>query len=144
NRARADRRAGARQRRHAADGHPFGSGGRDRRPPLAARRRRAARGLSAERETTMSAERELPLSAERESPISAALQGWLWRAQLRLQPGRFAAPAISSAIGVALALAFHLVSRSALDEFDAALATVNGDAQARVESRTGSLDEALW
>lgn len=76
--------------------------------------------------------------------MSAALQAWLWRAQLRAQPGRLAAAAASIAIGVALALAIHLVNRSALDEFDAALATVNGDAQARIESRTGSLDEALW
>lgn len=76
--------------------------------------------------------------------MTAALQAWLWRAQLRAQPGRLAAAAASIAIGVALALAIHLVNRSALDEFDAALATVNGDAQARIESRTGSLDEALW
>jgi putative ABC transport system permease protein len=91
-----------------------------------------------------SAEGELAIRADRERPMSAALQGWLWRAQLRAQPGRFAAAAASIAIGVALALAIHLVNRSALDEFDAALATVNGDAQARIESRTGSLDEGLW
>ncbi|TXL63813.1 FtsX-like permease family protein [Zeimonas arvi] len=76
--------------------------------------------------------------------MSTGLQAWLWRAQLRAQPGRLAAAAASIAIGVALALAIHLVNRSALDEFDAALATVNGDAQARIESRTGNLDETLW
>ncbi|MCM5569632.1 ABC transporter permease [Burkholderiaceae bacterium FT117] len=76
--------------------------------------------------------------------MSAALQGWLWQAQLRAQPGRLAAAAAAIAIGVALALAIHLVNRSALDEFDAALATVNGEAQARVESRAGSFDERLW
>ena len=56
--------------------------------------------------------------------MSAALQAWLWRAQLRAQPGRLAAAAASIAIGVALALAIHLVNRSALDEARRLLADV--------------------
>ena len=76
--------------------------------------------------------------------MRVALAGWLWRAQFRAQPGRVLAATLAIAIGVALALAIHLVNRSALAEFDAALAVVNGEAQARIEAQTGSFDENLW
>ena len=54
------------------------------------------------------------------------------------------AGAVSIAIGVALALGVHLVNRSALSEFAAALARVNGDAQAQIQGRSGDFDERLF
>ena len=73
-----------------------------------------------------------------------ALLGWLWRAQVRAQPGRAMTAVVAIAIGVALALAIHLVNRSAVAEFATAMSTVNGDAQAHVRARAGSLDERLY
>lgn len=54
------------------------------------------------------------------------------------------AGAVSIAIGVGLALGIHLVNRSALAEFAAALALVNGEAQAQIQGRTGDFDENLF
>lgn len=73
-----------------------------------------------------------------------ALLGWLWRAQARAQPGRALTAVLAIAIGVALALAIQLVNRSALEEFAAAMATVNGEAQAHVRARAGTLDEQVF
>ncbi len=73
-----------------------------------------------------------------------ALLGWLWRAQARAQPGRALTAVLAIAIGVALALAIHLVNRSALEEFAAAMSTVNGEPQAQVRARAGSFDETLY
>lgn len=69
---------------------------------------------------------------------------WLWSAQWRAQPGRLVFAALSIAIGVALALAIHLVNRSALGEFGAAIAVVNGQAQAQVLARTRDLPESVF
>jgi len=68
----------------------------------------------------------------------------MWRAQARAQPARALTAVFAIAVGVALALAIHLVNRSALDEFDAAMSTVNGEAQAQVRARAGSFDERLY
>ena len=76
--------------------------------------------------------------------MSAALHRWLWQAQWRAQPGRMLAAAVAVAIGVALALAIHLINRSALDEFSAAIATVNGEAHAQLKARARSFDESLY
>jgi putative ABC transport system permease protein len=76
--------------------------------------------------------------------MKLTLSTWLWLAQWRAQPGRLAVASLSIAIGVALALAIHLVNQSALAEFDAALAVVNGQAQARIEARGASFDEVLY
>lgn len=73
-----------------------------------------------------------------------ALLGWLWRAQAHAQPGRALTAVFAIAVGVALALAIHLVNRSALEEFATAMSTVNGEAQAQVAARAGSFDEALY
>jgi putative ABC transport system permease protein len=69
---------------------------------------------------------------------------WLWSAQWQAQPGRLAFAALSIAIGVALALAIHLVNRSALGEFGAAIAIVNGQAQAQVVARARELPESVF
>ena len=63
---------------------------------------------------------------------------------IRSQWGRFLAAALSIAIGVALALAIHLINRSALDEFSGAMSAVNGEANLQVKARLGRLpDEAF-
>ena len=69
---------------------------------------------------------------------------WLWSAQWRTHPGRTVTAVLAIAIGVALALAIHLVNRSALDEFGAAIAVVNGDAQAQLKAAAGGFDESLY
>ena len=73
-----------------------------------------------------------------------ALLAWLWRVQVRTQPGRALTAVVAIAVGVALALAIHLVNRSALEEFATAMSTVNGDAQAQLRARAGSFDEQLY
>jgi len=86
----------------------------------------------------------LAAAVERAADGRLALLGWLWRAQARAQPGRALTAVLAIAVGVALALAIHLVNRSALEEFAAAMSTVNGEAQAQVRARAGSFDEALY
>ena len=73
-----------------------------------------------------------------------ALLGWLWHAQWRSQRARALTVVFAIAVGVALALAIQLVNRSALAEFDAAMSTVQGEAQAQVRARAGSFDEGLY
>ena len=77
-------------------------------------------------------------------PARLTLLIWLWRAQWRTHPGRTVTAVLAIAIGVALALAIHLVNRSALDEFGAAIAVVNGDAQAQLKAAAGGFDESLY
>ena len=79
-------------------------------------------------------------------PDAPTLRWWLWLAagQWRAAPGRAAVSVLAVAIGVALALAIHLVNASALEEFRQAIATVNGDAHAQVRARAGTFDEAAW
>lgn len=73
-----------------------------------------------------------------------ALLRWLWIGQWRAFPGRAATAVAAIALGVALALAIHLVNRSALEEFGAALAVVNGEAQAQIRGAAGGFDESLY
>ena len=70
------------------------------------------------------------------------LIAWCWQSAWRQQPGALATAVIAIALGVALALAIDLVNRSALGEFSAAIATVNGDAQAQLTARAGALPDA--
>jgi putative ABC transport system permease protein len=79
-------------------------------------------------------------------PDATMLRWWLWLAagQWRAAPGRAATSVLAVAIGVALALAIHLVNASALEEFRQAIATVNGEAHAQVRARGESLDETTW
>ncbi len=74
---------------------------------------------------------------------TALLLRWLRRAQFRAQPGRTLASVAAVAIGVALALAIHLVNASALDSFRHAIATVNGEADLQISAAQGLLDEGL-
>ena len=69
---------------------------------------------------------------------------WLWAGQWRTYPGRAATAVVAIAIGVALALGIHLVNRSALAEFGAAIAVVNGDAQAQLKGSASGFDEELF
>ena len=84
-----------------------------------------------------------PASASGSARGSATVLRWLRRAQFRAQPGRTLASIAAVAIGVALALAIHLVNASALDSFRHAIATVNGDADAQVRAPQGLLEEGL-
>ena len=76
---------------------------------------------------------------------AATLRWWIWLAlgQWRAAPGRTLVSIVAVAIGVALALAIHLVNASALEEFRQAIATINGEAHAQVRARREGLDEAL-
>lgn len=78
--------------------------------------------------------------------LPATLRWWAWLAggQWRAAPGRAATSVLAVAIGVALALAIHLVNASALEEFRQAIATVNGEAHAQVRARGESFDETAW
>lgn len=68
----------------------------------------------------------------------------LW-IEMRAQGGRLSLAGGSVALGVALALAIHLVNQSALREFSRALAVVNGQSQAQIVSaRTEAFDEAMF
>ncbi|MFN8839573.1 MAG: ABC transporter permease, partial [Burkholderiales bacterium] len=79
-------------------------------------------------------------------PRAATLRWWAWLAlgQWLAAPGRAASSVLAVAIGVALALAIHLVNASALEEFRQAIATVNGEAHAQVRARGEAFDEAAW
>jgi putative ABC transport system permease protein len=76
---------------------------------------------------------------------AATLRWWIWLAlgQWRAAPGRTLVSIVAVAIGVALALAIHLVNASALEEFRQAIATINGEAHAQVRARREGFDEAL-
>ena len=71
------------------------------------------------------------------------LLGWLQRAQWRAQAGRTVACIAAVAIGVALALAIHLVNATALSSFQQAIDAINGQADLRITASSGLLDEAL-
>ena len=79
-------------------------------------------------------------------PDAAMLRWWAWLAigQWRDAPGRAGVAVLAVAIGVALALAIHLVNASALEEFRQAIATVNGEAHAQVRARRDAFDESTW
>jgi putative ABC transport system permease protein len=76
----------------------------------------------------------------------STLRWWAWLAlgQWRAAPGRTLTSMLAVAIGVALALAIHLVNASALEEFRQAIATVNGEAHAQIRARAEAFDESTW
>ncbi|MBA3478656.1 MAG: ABC transporter permease, partial [Lautropia sp.] len=91
----------------------------------------------------MDAQRTLTPGAPGAARGASILLRWLRQAHFRAQPGRTLASVAAVAIGVALALAIHLVNASALDSFRHAIATVNGEADAQVRPAQGLMDEGL-
>ena len=90
--------------------------------------------------------RNLAPSDKKLRAVSAklALLRWLWAGQWRSSPGRTLTAVVAIAIGVALALAIHLVNRSALNEFGNAIAVVNGDAQLQLRGTVAGFDESIY
>lgn len=74
---------------------------------------------------------------------SPALIRWLALSAWRQQPGALVAALIAIAMGVALGLGIDLVNRSALAEFDDALARINGEAEYQLVGSTNRLDERV-
>jgi putative ABC transport system permease protein len=67
------------------------------------------------------------------------------RGEWRAHPIRTLVAVLAIAVGVALGFAVHLVNRSALAEFDAAVRTVTGSADLRVEAVSAEgFDESLY
>jgi putative ABC transport system permease protein len=77
--------------------------------------------------------------------MSGTALRWMIAGEWRAHPARVVLAVAAIAIGVALGFAVHLVNGSALSAFDAALHTVNGDADLRVEAAgPAGFDEALY
>ena len=75
---------------------------------------------------------------------SLTLLWWIWAAHWRAHPGRSLVAVAAIAVGVALGLGVDLVNRSALGEFDSALAIINGEAHAQVRGASSGFDEAVF
>ena len=77
--------------------------------------------------------------------ISGVATRWMILGEWRAHPGRVIVAALAIAVGVALGFAVHLINASALNEFDRAVATINGDADLQVHATTPlGFDEALY
>src|SRR6266446_3283048 len=77
--------------------------------------------------------------------ISREAARWMIMGEWRAHPSRVVVATLAIAIGVALGFAVHLINASALNEFDRAVSTVNGDADLQVHAVTPlGLDEALY
>ncbi|MCO5118572.1 MAG: FtsX-like permease family protein [Burkholderiaceae bacterium] len=68
----------------------------------------------------------------------------LWAAHALQRPGRLLMSVGVIAIGVALGLGVNLVNHSALAEFQASLARINGEADLSIRARIGTLDDRLY
>lgn len=78
-------------------------------------------------------------------PLSPTLLGWMVRGEWRAHPVRTLVAVLAIAVGVALGFAVHLVNRSALVEFDAAVRSVSGSADLRIEAVSAAgFDESLF
>lgn len=78
-------------------------------------------------------------------PLSPTLLGWMVRGEWRAYPVRTLVAVVAIAVGVALGFAVHLVNRSALVEFDAAVRSVSGSADLRIEAVSAAgFDESLF
>ncbi|MBK0392885.1 FtsX-like permease family protein [Ramlibacter algicola] len=71
------------------------------------------------------------------------LRTFSWQ-DLRRHPWRSIAAIAAVMLGVALALAVHLINASALSEFSAAVRAVNGQPDLELRATQGSFDEALF
>ena len=77
--------------------------------------------------------------------ISGVATRWMIAGEWRAHPARVILAAFAIAVGVALGFAVHLINASALNEFNRAVRTVNGDADLQVHATTPlGFDEALY
>src|SRR5579871_1600702 len=77
--------------------------------------------------------------------LSSVATRWMIAGEWRAHPARVILAAFAIAVGVALGFAVHLINASALNEFDRAVRTVNGDADLQVHATTPlGFDEALY
>ncbi len=72
----------------------------------------------------------------------ALLKTFSWQ-ELRHHPWRNASAVVAVMLGVALALAVHLINASALSEFAGAVRSVNGQPDLELRARQGLLDDTL-
>ena len=72
----------------------------------------------------------------------ALLKTFSWQ-ELRHHPWRNASAVVAVMLGVALALAVHLINASALSEFSGAVRSVNGQPDLELRARQGLLDDAM-
>ncbi len=75
---------------------------------------------------------------------SMRLLAILWSAHAARRPGRLLMSIAVVAIGVALGLGVNLVNHSALAEFQASLARINGEADLSLHARIGTLDDRVY
>ncbi|HZY19552.1 MAG TPA: FtsX-like permease family protein [Ramlibacter sp.] len=73
----------------------------------------------------------------------ALLRTFSWQ-ELRQHPWRSVAAVAAVMLGVALALAVHLINASALSEFSTAVRSVNGQPDLELRATRGGFDEALF
>ena len=78
-----------------------------------------------------------------EGLMRALLTTFSWQ-ELRHHPWRNASAVVAVMLGVALALAVHLINASALGEFASAVRSVGGQPDVELRSAQGRLDEALF
>jgi putative ABC transport system permease protein len=77
------------------------------------------------------------------TPLFALLRTFSWQEVLH-HPWRSAAAVVAIMLGVALALAVHLINASALTEFSSAVRAVNGQPDLELRAGAGHLDENLY
>ncbi|MBT9611199.1 MAG: ABC transporter permease [Aquabacterium sp.] len=79
-----------------------------------------------------------------ESHTVWTLLRWVSWAEWRHHALRQATAVLAVLLGVALAFSVHLINASALSEFGAAVRSVNGEADLRLQAAHGALDESLY
>jgi putative ABC transport system permease protein len=77
------------------------------------------------------------------STLWRLMRSFSWQ-ELRHQGVRHAMAMLVVTLGVALGFAIHLINASALDEFDAAVRSVNGQADLSLRAASGGFDEAFY
>ncbi|MEX1167853.1 MAG: hypothetical protein WEK74_13485, partial [Hydrogenophaga sp.] len=81
-----------------------------------------------------------PLQNAKLTAMRALLTTFSWQ-ELRHHPWRNASAVVAVMLGVALALAVHLINASALAEFASAVSTVNGQPDRELRARQGLMDD---
>lgn len=77
------------------------------------------------------------------SPVWRLLRSFSWQ-ELRHHGLRHSTAVLAVLLGVALAFSVHLINESALNEFSAAVRSVNGQADVSLHAAHGALDETLY